>query len=854
MLKASIKSLLGHKARLVMSLISIVLGVAFVAGSFTFTDMLRNSFGNIISSTVSDINVDAKSAAGTESAAAGEVQNKLAPLEEADLEKIRQVPGVKQVEGSIMGVGVYTIGKDGKAIASYGAPGVGFNYFSAPAFAGREGIYVAEGRAPHADSEVMIDPLSFQKSGYQLGEKIKIATPTATVEKTLVGIGKWGTGGTSGAAYAFFTDTAARQILLPGQQSGYFSAWVVTDQKSDITKISAAVTSVLPPGYEAENGKDASKDAAQDLEKALGFMNTFFLVFAGISLLVAAFLIFNTFSIIVNQREKELALYRALGASKRQVQISVLLEAFIVAVLGATLGLLLGLGLASGISQLVAKAGYDLGTLVPRITGAAVVASFGIGIVLTMFSAWVPAKRAGRVDPIVAMTGQNTSVEKSLRWRFLGGAILAFLGVGLFLWGFIQDTQKSVFIGAGSVFILLAAATISPLLGRPIIWLLGKIYKKLFGAIGNMAELNTLRQPARTAATATALMIGMALVGTLSILSASARASADDIFHDSVHGDVIISGINNSYIPSDIYQQITQLAGVKEARRIQFEYGFIKQDSDLIQGEDEKEFGKSFSLKISAGRIYADAAAEAVVSEEFAAKKNLQIGDTVPVALSTSNSRLMLTIVGTFTAPEGVHFDNIITDIDTLQQSGAPDRSSLIIVDAAPGQDIGAVKAEISKILADYPLATVETKSDYIDQQLAMIDVMLALIYGLLALAIIIAVLGIVNTLTLSVSERTTEIGLLRAVGMTRGNIRKMITLESVAIALLGAILGLSLGILFGWGLQQSLAADGLNKLVIPYSTLLISLAGSIVVGIFAAIGPARRAAKTDILAAIAAE
>lgn len=227
-----------------------------------------------------------------------------------------------------------------------------------------------------------------------------------------MGIGKWGTGGTSGAAYAFFTDTAARQILLPGQQSGYFSAWVVTDQKSDITKVSAAVTSVLPPGYEAENGKDASKDAAQELEKALGFMNTFFLVFAGISLLVAAFLIFNTFSIIVNQREKELALYRALGASKRQVQISVLLEAFIVAILGATLGLLLGLGLATGISQLVAKAGYDLGTLVPRITGAAVVASFGIGIVLTMFSAWVPAKRAGRVDPIVAMTGQNTSVEK----------------------------------------------------------------------------------------------------------------------------------------------------------------------------------------------------------------------------------------------------------------------------------------------------------------------------------------------------------------------------------------------------------------------------------------------------------
>lgn len=369
-----------------------------------------------------------------------------------------------------------------------------------------------------------------------------------------------------------------------------------------------------------------------------------------------------------------------------------------------------------------------------------------------------------------------------------------------------------------------------------------------------MAELNTLRQPARTAATATALMIGMALVGTLSILSASARAAADDIFHDSVHGDVIISGINNSYIPSNIYRQIAQLTGVKEARRIQYEYGFIKQDPGLIQGEDEKEFGKSFSLKISAGRIYADAATEAVISEEFAAKKNLQIGDTVPVVLSTSNSRLMLTIVGTFTVPEGAHFDNIFTDIDTLQQSGAPDRSSLIIVDAAPGQDIGAVKTEISKILADYPLATVETKSEYIDQQLAMIDTMLALIYGLLALAIIIAVLGIVNTLTLSVSERTTEIGLLRAVGMTRGNIRKMITLESVAIALLGAILGLSLGILFGWGLQQSLAADGLNKLVIPYSTLLISLAGSIVVGIFAAISPARRAAKTDILAAIAAE
>lgn len=850
MWKASWKSLIGHKGRWLMSVISVILGVAFVSGSLMFTDMLDRSFKSIISGTVPDVQVSVSEPSDDTT------PSKAAPLlDQSVVDKVKQVPGVVDAAGIIQGQNVFTVGKDNKIVTMGPAIGLGFNYMTLKAMDDQPGIVVKDGHEPRADNEVMIDPSTFDRSGYALGDTIKISTPDGTFPMTLVGTAKWGTGGTSGASYVFFTDSKARKVMQSGEP-GYAYIWVQTDQQRAPQEVADQVQELVPSGYEASTGDKTADEGVKSIEEGLAFVNVFLLVFAAIALVVAAFLIVNTFTIIVAQRGRELALLRALGASRGQVRRSVLFEALIVGLIGSALGFGLGIGLAAGITAVMAKAGVDLGGGIPPITVKAVVASFGVGLAVTLLACLAPARKASEVPAIVAMNGEQQTGTQGLGRRTIVGVVLIALGVAGLATAPTGIDNVLWFVGIGAALTLFGVALISPVAGRPLIWLLGRIYRALFGEVGKLAELNSVRQPRRTASTASALMVGLALVSMIGVISSSMTASVEDTMRRDIRGDLIVRPPGQAEFSPAIAQEVEQVPGVAKAvptrtRMLTFPTGYAPVTAMI---SDEK--WQPYPLTFESG-TWPSKANEIALLDDYPKAADLKVGDRVSVTDPYSGQRVELTVSGRFTYPSGVIDAPYITNYETLDAFSSPTspvRDSSVMVFVKTGSNLHDVKAQIDSIIADEPLLQVMSQEEFVQKQVDSMSAMFNVLYALLALAVIIAVLGIVNTLALSILERTREIGLLRAVGLTRGQIRVMVTLESIAISLLGSVLGLSLGLVYGIAIQQVTKDDGLSILSIPWGMIGVSLAISIVVGILAAVAPARRAARTDVLRAIAAE
>lgn len=850
MWKASWKSLLGHKGRWLMSAISVILGVAFVSGSLMFTDMLDRSFKSIVSGAVPDVQVSVAQPSDDSGA------TQAAPLlDQSVVDKIETVPGVVAATGIIQGQNVFTVGKDGKIVTMGPAIGLGFSFMTLNAMDDHPGIVVKDGHEPRADDEVMIDPLTFERSGYALGDQIKISTPDGTFPMTLVGTAKWGTGGTSGASYVFFTDSKARAVMQSGEP-GYAYIWVQTDQQRAPQDVADDVSTVIPDGYEASTGASTAEEGVKAIEEGLAFVNVFLLVFAAIALVVAAFLIVNTFTIIVAQRGRELALLRALGASRGQVRRSVLFEALVIGLLGSAVGFGLGIGLAAGITAVMAAAGVDLGGGIPPITVKAVVASFAVGLAVTLLACLAPARKASEVPAIVAMNGEQQTGTQGLGRRTVIGVIFIALGVVGLATAPTGIDNVLWFVGIGAALTLFGVALISPVAGRPLIWLLGRMYRALFGEVGKLAELNSVRQPRRTASTASALMVGLALVSMIGVISASTTSSVEQTMRTDVRGDLIVRPPGQAEFSSRIAQQIDQVDGVDQAVPTRRRLVTFPEGSAPIAGMTSEEQRQPYPLTFESGS-WPTKTNELAVAAEYSKAKQLAVGDRVSVTDPFSGKRVELTVSGRFTYPDGVSDAPYLTNLETLDAFASPTspvRDSSLMVFATPGANVDDVKSQIASLIADEPLLQVMSQEEFVQAQIDRMSAVFNVLYALLALAVIIAVLGIVNTLALSILERTREIGLLRAVGLTRGQIRVMVTLESIAISLLGSVLGLSLGLVYGVAIQQVTKDDGLSVLTIPWGMVAIALGVSIVVGILAAVAPARRAARTDVLDAISTE
>ncbi len=852
MLRATWRSVFARKLRLFLSAFAVILGVAFVAGSYIFTDTLDRAFTGLTSGAVGDVIV--RPGSGDEGAGGGgPVSQGTRSVPASLVETLATVPGAARADGRITNFGTFVVGKDGKLIGGQGPPGIAVNHSDGPAANGVASATLVGGRWPAADDEVVLDEATAGKAGYLLGEQVPLVTTSEQPRLTATYVGTASFGGSAlvGASVVMF-DTQRAQELYLGGEDAFSAAWVTAAEGTSQEQLRTAVAAVLPDGFEAATGDATAARAANRIDEALSFVNTFLLVFAGVALTVGAFLIVNTFSILVAQRSRELALLRAIGASRRQVARSVLAEASVVGVIGSVIGIGLGFVLAVGIKLLFGRVGLDLGSAGLVLRPRTVAVALGVGLLVTIAAAYLPARRAGRVPPVAAMRDDVALAESSLRWRVVVGSILLVGGVaamaaGLAGWG----SEPTYVLGGGTFGVLVGTALLSPVLGRPVLAGLGWVYRRTFGAVGLMAEQNARRNPRRTAATASALMIGVALVTMMSVLGASAKASLDQTLAEDIVADFVVSNAVGQAFSASVADQVEGVPGVAQVARVRGALVQLDGDRDFATGVEPDAITAVARPDVTTGSLADLDAGSAAISTDYAAEKNLAVGSTVTIGYAGEET--VATVVATYVADSVIGSD-LTMSLEGFDALGVPPTDRTVYVVAQPGTDRAALSADLDRVVADLPTVSINDQAEFAAEQRKPIDQLLFIVYALLGLAVVIAVLGIVNTLALSVIERIREIGLLRAVGLSRRQLRTMLRLESVAIALLGAVLGVVLGLAFALALQRSLADDGIDVLAVPGGQLTGFVLVAALVGVLAALWPGRRAARLDVLRAIATD
>jgi putative ABC transport system permease protein len=585
---------------------------------------------------------------------------------------------------------------------------------------------------------------------------------------------------------------------------------------------------------------------------ALGFFTTGLLGFAAISLLVGALIIWNTFSILVAQRTRELALLRAVGASRRQVRFSVVAEAFVIGLVSAALGLGLGLGVAAGLRAALAVVGIEVPTTTLQVEPRTIAAALLVGVVVTVLAALLPARQATRVAPVAALRAVDAPARPVGRTRIAGGALLTVLGAAGLAAAMVEEGR----LGLAAVAMLLTLAgvlTLAPLIATVVTRLIGAPLGRLGGTTAQLARRNALRSPRRTANTATALMIGLALVSTVTVVASSMKASVADVIADSSRADFILKGAGQASpgLPPQLTEELRGVDGVGTVSELRFASAQVDGATTFVSAVDPATAETAADLEVTSGSVADLGSGSVLVSDKVAEAKGWTVGDTVPITYAQTGEQ-SLTVVGTY-ANTALLGSDYVTDLAVHDANGGTALDVAVLVVAADGADLDDVRAGLETVVDAYPVAQLDDEASFTESQAQTIDQLLAIVTMLLALAVIIALLGIVNTLALSVFERTRELGLLRAVGMTRRQVRAVVRWEAVIVAVLGALLGAVLGLAFGAALTRGLAGEGLSVLAIPGGRLALYVLFAALAGVLAAIGPARRAARVDVLHAVAA-
>ncbi len=847
MLRVTWRNLIARKVRLLLSGLAIVIGVAFVAGSFIFTDSLGGAFDDIIEGSTADVEIAPTGANDFDSV---QDSRTIPAAVVAELEALPEVGSVHPQNGL---QSVFVIGSNGKVVGGNGPPGLAFNPSGATSLTGNPILEVTQGALPDAPYEIALDIATAEKGGYDVGDTVKLVTPGTppTMEAKLTGLVEFGNGsGLNGATLTLFESRFMQDQFFDGKD---VYSTISLNAADGVTQeqLQAAAQRVLPADVVARTGDEYVKTNQDALDEILGFIQTFLLVFAGVSLVVGIFMIINTFSILVAQRSRELALLRTLGASKRQVTVSVVLEAFAVGVIGSTVGLGVGYLLARGLAAIFGLLGLDLGNASYPITPPTVVWSYVVGIVVTVIAAYLPARRASSIAPIQALRDDGSLPETALRRRLIVGGVLVLLGLGSLAAGFARDGSLGLsLIGLGMLLVLVGVALMSPIAAVPVIRAFSAPYR-LFGTVGQLATQNSMRNPRRTAATASALMVGLALVAMISILGRSASASTQAALEENLTSQFIVSNVVQQPFSTDVAAEIRKIDGVAAVASLRS--AFVELDGDGVQvgAIDPVVFSQALALPLASGSLSDLKPGTIIISKTKADGLGLSVGDTT--TLKMQGGSVPLTVAGVLGTAAVVPADALVT-FDTLTEGGIAPLDSLVLVTKDPVADTATVRDDIEAVTEDLPTVTVKDPEGLAAEQQGQINTFLNLIYGLLGLSVVIAILGVINTLSLSVIERTREIGLLRAIGMSRRQLRQMIRLESVIVAVFGALLGMALGLAFGAGLIYALRDQGLTELSIPWLRLALFVLAAGLVGILAAALPARRAARLNVLEAIATE
>jgi putative ABC transport system permease protein len=846
--KATLKGLLAHKLRLAATALAIVLGVSFVAGTYVLTDTITASFDSLFKQVTQGIDVAVRSQE-TFGGIEGEVRD---PMPASLLERVRAVDGVRVAEGNVTGY-AQLVGKDGKAVTTGGAPSLGVSFNQDTQF--NAGSTVRSGRLPSGPTEAAIDAKTAEDTGYKVGDRVKVLFQGPAREFTISGIIGFGEADNLGGARLVGFDLATAQEVMNRQ--GQFDEidaaaepGVTPEQLRD--RVRAAIGD---PKYEVLTGEELAADQAAAINDTIGrFLGTALLAFAFVALLVGGFLIFNTFTIIVAQRTRELALLRCLGASRRQVMTSVLVESVIVAAVASLVGLGLGVLIASGLKALLSGfLGADIPTTGIQFQPRTVIVSLLVGLVVTTLAALMPARKATRVPPVAALQPETAFAPTGFRKRrIVLGALVTAVGVALLLAGlFRSEGNRLVNIASGAVVVFFGVAILSPLIARPLARVIGWPFAKVFRLPGTLARENAMRNPRRTASTAAALMIGLALVSFVSIFAASIKASTTEILEESVSADYILMNDNFQPFSPEAAERLAEQPELAAVAGIRFAPWKLNGANKTLQGIDPATFQQVVRTEVTAGNLSDLSSGGLAVRDEVAEENGWTVGDRVPMEFPRNGVQQI--------PVKAIYKDNSLNgdyllSLRDYERGYADQADSQILVKAAPGVAPAASRAAIDRVMAGFPNVTVRDQAQFRDEQARQIDQIINLFYSLLGLAILIALFGIVNTLGLSIFERIRELGLLRAIGATRAQLRSMIRWEAVIIAVLGAVLGLAIGVFFGWTIVRALSSEGISEFTLPVGQLLAFVLAAAVAGILAAVLPGRRAAKIDVLRAITTE
>lgn len=845
--RLSISSLRGHKRRFAGTFVAVLLGVAFLTGTLVMGDTLRASFDTMF--TDANAGTDAVVRGADVITVAGETRGTRQPVSTALVKRIERTPGVAAAAPDIQGAG-QLIGADGEPIGGQGPPTLAGNWIDDPEL---NPYRLAAGRAPAAPGEVVINRGTADRGGLRIGDTTVLRTPDP-VHVRIVGLATFGgQDGMGQVTYTAMTQADAEKYLTP--KPGEASAIQVragpgTGQRELVD----ALRPVLPKGVEAITGQAAAAENRDMISGAfLGLFTTLLLVFSGIVLLVATFSIHNTFAIVVAQRTRENALLRALGAARRQVVVATLVEATAVAVIASAAGLAGGIGIAAGLQALFPAVGFPFpdGSLV--IGAVSLLLPLAVGVLVCLGSALLPAVRAGRTAPLAVLRESAVDDSGASRTRAVTGLVLLVASVGAALAGTLAP---SVWLSAtGAVAALAAFVILGPVAATYAVRTLGAPLGRLRGVTGGLARRNALRSPRRTASTATALMIGVAVVSLFTVFGASLKATMNRTVDRSFAGDVAISapafGAGGSGLSPRLAPAVGRLPQVATAVGLGKGVAEVDGAGRALTVTDPAALGRVFDLGRVDGSLTGLGTNGIAVSAAEAAERGLRPGSPVRLTF-TDGARQDFTVRAVYDRPE-LAGDYVIT-----RRAWAPHRAqdsdSLIAVSFAPGVSTADGRAAVVKTAAAYGSPDVQTRGEYAKSSAGAIDMMLTLVYALLALAVLIALLGIANTLTLALHERTRELGLLRAVGQTRSQLRSMVRWESVLVAAFGTAGGLLLGGFLGWVLVEASAGDTAVAFDLPPLRLLAVALVGIAAGALAGLRPARRAARLDVLRAIAAQ
>jgi putative ABC transport system permease protein len=846
--KVSLRGLAQRKLRAFVTALAVLLGVAFIAGSYVLTDTINRSFDDIFDVAYAGTDV----AISSSTTAQGDTEPP--PFPARYLGPVRQVPGVEKAAGGIFST-VRFVDAKGDQLSSSFAP----EFVSSTSPKPFDTLTYVEGHPPRTASEASIDQSTADREGLDIGGTLRIAGESGVKSYRIVGIQRLGNTSSGGSGTAQLTLPEAQR--LTGKVGEFDGISVKAAPGVSPQELSRRIRQVLPPRVIVETGTQAAARQSQDIKDQLSFFRIILLVFGGVALLVGSFLIFNTFSITIAQRIRELGMLRTLGATRGQLLRGMLLEATLIGVIGSAIGVVAGIGFASALNAIFKSFGIDLPNTGTVIEARTIVVAIVVGLGVTFAAALTPALRATRVSPMAALLEAELPETRTHGRLFTAFAVLlSLVGIGLTCVGLFANIDSSGAaagaVGGGAVFTLLGVSMFSPRLVRPLASVAGWPLEKLRGITGRLARENAVRKPGRTAVTSAALMIGLAVVVFVTVFAAGISSSVANAIDRNFQGDLVLQNTDGfSPISPAAGREASRVDGVQTVSSLTFAGGVYKGSDIRVSAVDPATVSDVLSLDWQNGSpstLSSLPVRGAILDDAWASSNDINVGDRITIRTPLERN-VRLTVDGTVKDNADL-LGNVVTTQRTLRTEFGATDPSMTFVRLAAGANADAVQQRIKQTVERrFPTVDTLNQKELKDNQEQQINQLVSFFYVLLALAIVISLLGIVTTLALSIHERTRELGLLRAVGMTRPQVKRLVRYESVITALIGAILGTILGVIFATLVSIPLADEGF-ELSYPVGTLLILLVLAALAGVLAAIFPARRAAQLDVLRAVAYE